>query len=71
MFKRCVSDVRKDSIVVTIKNKTNIHYIDVSVIIGIVSTPSWTIVIAKNSTWLRKIENIYIWDGGQYNSSSS
>ena len=29
-------------------------------IIGIVSTPSWTIVIAKNSAWLRKIENIYM-----------
>ena len=49
MFKRCVRDVRKDSIVVTIKNKTNIHNIDVSVIIGIVSTPSLTIAIAKNS----------------------
>lgn len=60
MFKRCVSDVRKDSIVVTIKNKTNIHYIDVSAIIGIISTPSWTIVITKNSAWLRKIENIYM-----------
>lgn len=71
MFKRCVSDVRKDSIVVTIKNKTNIHNIDVSAIIGIISTPSLTIAIAKNSAWLSKIENIYIWDGGQYNSSSS
>ena len=71
MFKRCVSDVRRDSIVVTIKNKTNIHNIDVSAIIGIISTPSLTIAIAKNSAWLRKIENIYIWDGGQYNSSSS
>ena len=60
MFKRCVRDVRKDSIVVTIKNKTNIHNIDVSAIIGIISTPSLTIAIAKNSAWLRKIENIYM-----------